>query len=119
MIRQNGFDTGSEIHMAIQLRPRVSLKMYWPECCILAVSAIVPSLLAWLGNLALDRAGSLMILGTFLAQFIGLNRANIKHVNNAIRVRQGKQPLDFSNASRAFAFVSFVLAVTGAVLALQ
>jgi hypothetical protein len=92
--------------------------MYWPECCILAVSAIVPSLLAWLGNLALDRAGSLMILGTILAQFIELNRANIKHVNNAIRVKQGKQPLDFSNASRVFAFASFVLAVTGAVLAL-
>lgn len=104
--------------MAILLRPRIGLKMYWPECCILLAFGTVPPLLALFGYLTLGRAGGLMILGTVLAQFIGLNRSNTKHINNAIRVKTGKQPLDFSTASRLFAWGSLVLALIGALLTL-
>lgn len=92
--------------------------MYWPECCILLGSATIPPLIAWLGYLTLDRTGGLMILGTILAQFIGLNRANTKHINNAIRIKLGKQPLDFSYASRLFSWGSLALAVVGSSLTL-
>lgn len=104
--------------MTLLLRPRLGLKMYWPECVILLVSATIPPLLAWTGYLTLDRTGGLMVLGTILAQFIGLNRANVKHINNAIRVKQGKQPLDFSAASQWFAWGSLALALIGASLTL-
>jgi len=104
--------------MAMLLRPRVGLRMYWAECVILLVSATIPPVLAWIGYLTLDRAGGLMVLGTILAQFIGLNRANVKHINNAIRVKQGKQPRDFSAASQWFARGSLALALVGASLAL-
>ena len=92
--------------------------MYWPECCVLLGFATIPPLLAVLGYLTLDRTGGLMIIGTILAQFIGLNRSNTNHINNAIRVKMGKQPLDFSIASRLFAWGSLVLALAGAALAL-
>lgn len=100
------------------LRPRIGLQMYWPEFVILSAFAIVSPLLAWTGYLTVSRAGSLMILGAMLAQFIGLNRANIKHINNAVRVKLGKQPLDFSTTSRWFAWASLILAMIGAFMAL-
>lgn len=104
--------------ISILVRPRVGIKMYWPECVILLASATIPPLLAWIGYLTLDRTGGLMVLGTILAQFIGLNRANIKHINNAVRIKQGKQPLDFSAASQWFAWGSLALALVGSSLAL-
>lgn len=102
--------------MAILLRPRIGLKMYWAECCILLAFGTIPPLLALLGYMTLDRTGGLMILGTMLAQFVGLNRSNIKHINNVIRIKTGKQPLDFTMASRLFAWASLVLALIGALL---
>ena len=104
--------------ISILVRPHVGIKMYWPECVILLVFAVVPPLLAWIGYLTLDRTGGLMVLGTILAQFIGLNRANIKHINNAVRIKQGKQPLDFSAASQWFAWGSLALALVGSSLTL-
>ena len=104
--------------ISIPVRPRVGIKMYWPECVILLVFATIPPVVAWIGYLTLDRTGGLMVLGTILAQFIGLNRANIKHIDNAVRVKQGKQPLDFSAASRWFAWGSLALALVGASLTL-
>jgi len=92
--------------------------MYGAECCILLVFATVPPLLAVLGYLTLDRSGGLMILGTIFAQFVGLNRSNTNHIQNAIRVKLGKQPLDFTSASRLFALGSLILALVGASLTL-
>ena len=104
--------------ISILVRPRVGIKMYLPECIILLGFAVVPPLLAWGGYLTLARTGGLMVLGTILAQFIGLNRANIKHINNAVRIKQGKQPLDFSVASQWFAWGSLALALIGSSLTL-
>ena len=104
--------------ISISVRPRAGIRMYLPECVILLAFATIPSLLALGGFLTLDRTGGLMVLGTILAQFIGLNRANIKHINNAVRIKQGKQPLDFSAASRLFAWGSLALALVGSALAL-
>ena len=104
--------------ISILVRPRVGLRMYLPECIVLLGFATVPPLAALMGYLTLDRTGGLMVLGTILAQFIGLNRANIKHINNAVRVKQGKQPLDFSAASRWFAWGALALALVGASLSL-
>ena len=43
---------------------------------------------------------------------------NIKHINNAVRIKQGKQPLDFSVASQWFAWGSLALALIGSSLTL-
>ena len=104
--------------ISILVRPRVGIKMYLPECVILLAFATIPPLAAVGGYLTLDRTGGLMVLGTILAQFVGLNRANIKHINNAVRVKQGKQPLDFSAASQWFAWGSLALALVGSSLTL-
>ena len=100
------------------LKPRVGLRMYWPETVLLTLSFLTP-VVAWLvshSDTILERSASVMLFFAALAEFVTLNRLNKKHLLNACRVKANETPWDFSPAAKLVGVVSLVAALLGTVL---
>ncbi len=96
----------------------VGFGFYWKEIALL-VSALIIPVLTWVlthdGNL-LSRSGSLVVFCSALSEFTLLNKANVKHLRNAMRVHSNEKPLNFSRAATVIGYVSLVVAIFGTLL---
>jgi len=89
--------------------------MYLPEGACLVLSFAMP-FVGWLffhDGTMLARFGGLSIIFAGVAEFIFLNRVNAKHLQNALRVRNGRDPADFSAQARLVGIISLVAAIVG------
>jgi hypothetical protein len=99
-------------------KPDVPVRDYWPEVMALAVSFGTP-VAAWFicetGSM-FQRSGSVAVFSAAVAEFVSLQRANRKHVLNAIRVQEGKQPLAFSDVASSVGLASFIAGLAGTIV---
>lgn len=96
----------------------VGFEFYWKEIVLLAGALIMP-VLTWVlthdGSL-LSRSGSLVVFCSALSEFTLLNKANVKHLRNAMRVHSGEKPLNFSTPATVIGYVSLAVAILGTLL---
>lgn len=99
-------------------KPEVGASMYKWEVVSLVVAVIIPfaSWFGWSDGAMFARSGSLMVFFAVLAEFMLLNKANIKHIRNAQRAIEGVQPNNFSKAATLIGFASLILALFGTVI---
>ena len=99
-------------------KPKVSVRMYWPEAVFLGASFAAPIVawLIWHDGQMLGRSGSVMVLFAAVAEFITLNRMNDKHLLNACRVKAQEKPWDFSRAARAVGVIALFAALLGTLI---
>jgi hypothetical protein len=100
------------------VKPRVSLRMYWPEVALLLASFATPVAAwpVWRNGGMLACSGSIMVFFAAIAEFVTINRMNTKHLLNACRVRAQEKPWDFSCAAIGVGVVSLVAALLGTFL---
>ena|SRR2546422_5031056 len=96
-------------------RPKVRLLTYWLEGAFLIAAGVVPVLswFIWHNGQMLARSGSLTVVCAAVAEFVMLNRMNVKHLLNACRARAHERPWDVSRAATAVGILSLVLALLG------
>jgi len=96
----------------------VNFAAYWPEWLFLLISAGAPVIVHFVYHNAslFARSGALTVFFAAVAEFVTLNRANTKHLRNALRAKNGKQPRAFSAAARVTGYLSFLFGVCGTIV---
>jgi phosphoglycerol transferase MdoB-like AlkP superfamily enzyme len=99
-------------------RPNVGPKMYWKEIVFLLLALATPfiSWFGWKDPKIFAASGSIMVFLSVLTEFWLLNRLNVKHINNVLRVQAGHKPLRFSLVAEVITWCSLVIAAIGTII---
>jgi hypothetical protein len=96
----------------------VNIVSYWKEIALLICALFIPfvSWYLWHDPDILSASGSLMIFCSVLAEFSLLHKLNVKHINNALRVKAGGMPKRFSKISQIISALSLIIALSGTII---
>jgi hypothetical protein len=99
-------------------KPPVSWFKYWLEWALILVAWLTPVSVwfYWHDGHLLARSGSVAVLFAVIGDFRFLNLVTQKHLNNAIRVRNGDAPWRLSTAATVVGIVALVTSVLGTIV---
>ena len=99
-------------------RPNVGFKMYWKEIVLLFFAILTPfiSWCGWKDPNIFAASGSIMVFFSVLSEFLLLNKLNVKHINNALRVEAGEKPLRFAHCAEIITWCSLFIAAIGTII---
>ena len=106
----------------VQDRPKrsddVGYGFYCCEIVFLSLAVLIPIAVwaIWRDGDLLARSGSLAVFFSVLTEFWLLNKANAKHLKNAIRVSRGEPPQEFSCPAVSITIASLAIALVGTVI---